>query len=138
MNISRTKLRDLSMKLVYQYDFYPNPELDEQTENFLTQQDELTAEDMEAITERMRDIYSHIGELDRKINENTEGWSSARMNKVDLSIIRLALYEIECDPEVPTRVAINEAVELAKQYGGDESPKFVNGVLAKFAKDANE
>ena len=138
MNISRTKLRDLSMKLVYQYDFYPNPELDEQTENFLTQQDELTAEDMEAITERMRDIYSHIGELDKKINENTEGWSSARMNKVDLSIIRLALYEIECDPEVPTRVAINEAVELAKQYGGDESPKFVNGVLAKFAKDANE
>lgn len=138
MNISRTKLRDLSMKLVYQYDFYPNPELDEQTENFLTQQDELTPEDMEAITERMRDIYSHIGELDRKINENTEGWSSARMNKVDLSIIRLALYEIECDPEVPTRVAINEAVELAKQYGGDESPKFVNGVLAKFAKDANE
>ena len=138
MNISRTKLRDLSMKLVYQYDFYPNPELDEQTENFLTQQDELTPEDMEAITERMRDIYSHIGELDKKINENTEGWSSARMNKVDLSIIRLALYEIECDPEVPTRVAINEAVELAKQYGGDESPKFVNGVLAKFAKDANE
>jgi N utilization substance protein B len=55
------------------------------------------------------------------------------MSKVDLTIIRLAVYEILFDDAVPTGVAINEAVELAKRYGQDESPSFVNGVLARFA-----
>ena len=54
------------------------------------------------------------------------------MGKVDLSIIRLAVYEIRFDEEVPEKVAINEAVELAKKFGTDESPAFINGVLAKF------
>ena len=57
------------------------------------------------------------------------------MGKVDLTILRLAVYEITMDEQVPTSVAINEAVELAKKYGGDESPAFINGVLAKFAKE---
>ena len=53
------------------------------------------------------------------------------MGKVDLTILRLAVYEIEWDEEVPQGVAINEAVELAKRYGGEESPSFINGVLGK-------
>ena len=61
------------------------------------------------------------------------GWKTQRMGKVDLTIIRLALYEILYDEDIPTGVAINEAVELAKRYGTDESPSFVNGVLAKLA-----
>ena len=55
------------------------------------------------------------------------------MGKVDLSLIRLAVYEIRYEEDIPTKVAINEAIELAKKYGTDESPAFINGVLAKFA-----
>ena len=56
------------------------------------------------------------------------------MGKVDLTILRLAVYEMKLDEDIPVKVAINEAVELAKKFGGDESPAFVNGVLAKIAR----
>ena len=59
--------------------------------------------------------------------------ATSRMGKVDLSIIRLAVFEIKYEEEIPTKVAINEAVELAKKYGTDSSSSFVNGILAKFA-----
>ena len=66
------------------------------------------------------------------INEKTTGWKTNRMAKVDLSLIRLAVYEIKYEEDMPAGVAINEAVELAKIYSGDGAPSFVNGVLAKF------
>ena len=64
----------------------------------------------------------------------TEGWSTRRIGRVELAILRLAVYEIKEDESIPEKVAINEAVELAKKYGGNESSSFVNGILAKFAK----
>ncbi len=131
MTISRKKLRDLSFKIVFSYNFYPNPELLEETKIFLEQQEDLTDPDREEILERSMDIFQRISDLDRVISKKTEGWRIERFSKVDLSIIRLALYEMRFDPETPEKVAVNEAVELAKVYGGDESPKFVNGVLAK-------
>lgn len=78
-------------------------------------------------------IIDKMGEIDALINEKTTGWKTGRMNKVDLSILRVAVYEIKWDEDVPTKVAINEAVELSKIYSGSEGPSFVNGVLAKFA-----
>ena len=77
----------------------------------------------------------NLTKIDAMLNEKTTGWTTDRMGKVDLTILRLAVYEITMDEQVPTSVAINEAVELAKKYGGDESPAFINGVLAKFAKE---
>ena len=71
--------------------------------------------------------------IDDMINKEAKGWDTTRMGKVDLTLIRLAVYEIKYDDEIPTGVAINEAVELAKKFGQDNSPAFVNGVLAKFA-----
>ena len=67
------------------------------------------------------------------INKETKGWETGRMGKVDLTLIRLAVYEMKYDDDIPTGVAINEAVELAKKFGQDNSPSFINGVLAKFA-----
>ena len=61
----------------------------------------------------------------------TRGWKTARMGKVDLTLLRLAVYEIKFEDDIPTGVAINEAVELAKKYGTDDSSSFVNGILAK-------
>jgi len=135
MTINRKKLRELSMKLIFQFTFYPNPELDQQTRVFLEQQESLTEEDREFIAARMKDIYSKIKGIDKEISQKAEGWKLSRMSRVDLSLIRLAKYEMDYDDEVPVKVAINEAVELAKIYGGDESPKFVNGVLAKLVKE---
>jgi N utilization substance protein B len=60
-------------------------------------------------------------------------WKTSRMCKVDLTLIRLAVYEIRYEDDIPFKVSVNEAVELAKKYGTDDSPSFVNGILAKFA-----
>ena len=72
-----------------------------------------------------------IPELDNMVNEHSVGWQTERMGKVDLTIIRLAVYEMKYDDDIPVSVAINEAVELAKRYGSENSPAFINGVLAK-------
>ena len=74
-----------------------------------------------------------LDDIDQLLNEKAKGWETERMGKVDLTILRLAVYEILYDEDIPTGVAINEAVELAKKFGQDSSPAFVNGVLAKFA-----
>lgn len=134
MSISRKKLRDLSFKIVYSLNFHSASELEEETKLFLEQQEDLTEEDAAAVLQRSLDIFSKISGLDAEISEKTEGWRIERFSKVDLSIIRLALYEIRFDDESPEKVAINEAVELAKVYGGEDSPKFINGVLARLVK----
>ena len=81
-------------------------------------------------------MVSHLPEIDALLNENAKGWKTGRMNKVDLTILRLAVYEMRYDGDIPEKVAINEAVELSKKFGGDDSPSFVNGVLAKLADKA--
>ena len=73
-----------------------------------------------------------LEEIDKKIDEVAAGWKTKRMGKVELAILRLAVYEMLYDDTIPEKVSVNEAVELAKKFGGNESPAFVNGVLAKF------
>ena len=77
---------------------------------------------------------AHLEKIDEMLNEAATGWKVSRMGKVELTILRLAAYEIYFDEDVPTSVAINEAVEMAKEFGGDESPAFINGVLGKMVK----
>ncbi len=72
--------------------------------------------------------------LDDKINQVAQGWKTKRMGKVELTILRLAVYEMDYDEEIPEKVAINEAVELAKKFGGEDAPSFINGVLAKMVQ----
>ena len=88
--------------------------------------------DVTEITEKFDRIVEEIPKIDEMINEKASGWNTKRMGKVDLTILRLAVYEIIFDEKIPAGVAINEAVELAKAYGQDESSSFINGVLAKF------
>jgi len=77
----------------------------------------------------------HLAQLDGVIDNFLKGWDISRLNKVDLAIIRLAIYEMLREPDVPFGVAVNEAVELAKTYGTDESPAFINGVLGNVARE---
>ena len=83
------------------------------------------------IRDRLHNIMELLPEIDKAIDEKSESWKVNRMNYVDLSIIRLAYYEIYYDDDIPMAVAINEAVEIAKIYGGEDSSSFVNGILAK-------
>lgn len=86
----------------------------------------------------LREVIAKRDWLDSKIIEASENWRLERMTPVDRSILRLGTLELLLHPEVPTEVVIDEAVELAKRYGADNSAKFVNGVLDRIAKERRE
>ena len=145
--MTRHELREHCFKVLFATEFYPPEEAQDQIEEYFEQpaedetlengnieilhKVELTEEESEEVRERTDAILEHLPEIDKKLAEVTQGWKLARIGRVELGILRLAAYEIGFDEQVPDKVAINEAVELAKTYGGDESPAFVNGVLAK-------
>ena len=131
----RTELREQIFQLLFRVEFNTPEEMSEQEELFTTTSDtEFSKADADYIRDKYEKIALKLPEIDAAINEKTEGWNTDRMAKVELTIIRLAVYEIKFDESVPTGVAINEAVELAKKFGQDGSPAFVNGVWAKFAQ----
>lgn len=132
--MSRRQLREQIFKLLFRVEFNSKEEL-EQQEAFFFADEENHADEEEStqIGEKFGRIVERLEEIDAELNQKAKGWSTDRMGKVDLTILRLAVYEIQHDDEVPTGVAINEAVELAKKFGQDSSPAFINGVLAKFA-----
>ena len=133
--MNRTELREQIFQLLFRVEFNTPEEMSEQEELFTTTSDhDFSKADADYIRDKYEKIAEKLPEIDAAINEKTEGWNTDRMAKVELTIIRLALYEIKYDESVPTGVAINEAVELAKKFGQDGSPAFVNGVLAKFAQ----
>lgn len=145
----RSELREHVFCALFCLGFYPQEEREEQLQlyfddiNRQKQEEEsgivLSVEakpkDREYIRQRIQDIFSNLSQLDEKIDAVSTGWSITRMGKVDLTIIRLAYYEMLYDESVPVKVAINEAVELAKKFGGDDSPSFINGILAKLVTD---
>ncbi len=134
--MNRSELREQVFKLLFRVEFNSMEEMTEQEELFaVTEDTEISSADADYIRDKYEKIADKLPEIDEAINKETTGWSTSRIAKVDLAIIRLALYEIKYDESVPTGVAINEAVELAKKFGQDGSASFVNGVLAKFAKD---
>ena len=133
--MNRSELREQVFKLLFRVEFNSPEDMSEQEELFTqTMDDEISKKDADYIREKYELIAQKLPEIDDAINEQTTGWNIGRIAKVDLTIIRLAVYEIRYDDSVPTGVAINEAVELAKKFGQDSSPAFVNGVLAKFAQ----
>ena len=133
--MKRTELREQIFQLLFRVEFNTLDEMSEQEELFTTVGDnEFSKTDADYIRDKYEKIAGKLEEIDKAINEKAVGWDTSRMAKVDLTIIRLAVYEIQFDESVPTGVAINEAVELAKKFGQDGSPAFVNGVLAKFAQ----
>ena len=137
--MNRSGLREQVFKLLFRIEFNTKEEMQEQCELFLEHEEiEMTEKDKAQIRDRFLSIYYRLEEIDLKINEKATGWTTERMGKVDLSIIRLAVYELLFDEKIPQGVAINEAVELAKKYGQDESYGFVNGVLAKFTRKEEE
>lgn len=132
--MSRRKLREQLFKLLFRVEFNAPEEMPEQEKLFFEEEMEEDSEEKKQLDEKFHNILCKLDEIDAMLNEKVSGWDTGRMGKVDLTILRLAVYEINYDEAVPTGVAINEAVELAKKFGQSNSPAFVNGVLAKFAQ----
>lgn len=132
--MSRRELREQIFKLLFRIEFNKVEEMEEQKELFFEDVENHAGEkDAAYIREKYDKIVEKLVEIDTMINENAECWTTARMGKVELTILRLAVYEIKYDDTVPVNVAINEAVELSKKFGQDGSSSFVNGVLSQFA-----
>ena len=130
--MTRRQLRENVFKMLFRVEFHDDKELPEQLILFEDELEPISEDEKIYMTNKYKDIYAHIEELDAAINEVSKGWKTIRMGKVDLTLIRLAVYEIRFEEEIPVKVSINEAVELAKKYGTDDSPAFVNRILAKF------
>ena len=135
--MTRRESREHIFKMLFCQDFYEMDEWKEQAQMYLddleTEEGQilLTEEEKAPLLAKAIAVCEKSQELDAKIDQAAEGWKTKRMGKVDVTVLRLALYEMEYDDQVPTKVAINEAVEIAKKFGGDESPSFVNGMLAR-------
>ncbi len=143
MAASRHILREHIFKILFDLDFHTLQEADEQIAFYFDQvtdkEDvkhppaELTEEERTYVAEKARRVLEHFDEIDEAVAAVSVGWKTSSMPRADLTILRLAVYEIRYDDQIPAGVAINEAVELSKRYGTDATPGFVNGVLAKFA-----
>ncbi|MBY0758587.1 MULTISPECIES: transcription antitermination factor NusB [Sellimonas] len=134
--MGRSEIREHIFRVLFRKEFFDTSEMSGQRELYmemLKAERDVREEDEAYILEKSRKIEEKIQEIDEMINGLTTGWKTSRMNKADLTILRLAVYEIKWDDDIPVKVAINEAVELAKKYSSEEGPAFINGVLAKIA-----
>jgi transcription antitermination protein NusB len=130
--LERTRARRQALQILYQRD------ITGQSVAKILDQRSYSVEDGEPdeyCRQLVTGVEEHVFAMDSKIGEVSEHWTVARMPLVDRNILRIAAYEILHDVDVPASVAINEAVELAKVYGGEDSSKFVNGVLGRIALD---
>lgn len=132
-NMSRSELREHIFRMLFRIEFNNEEEMKEQETLYFDLLDPVSEKEQEYILNKYKAIVEKLSEIDNVLNELSTGWKTSRMNRVDLTILRLAIYEVKWDGDVPTAVAINEAVELAKRYSSDSGPAFINGVLAKAA-----
>jgi transcription antitermination protein NusB len=89
-------------------------------------------------SELVNGVIAHLSEIDGRIAEKSKHWSMTRMARVDLNILRLAVFELLYRPDIPKNVTMNEAIEVAKKYGADDSASFVNGILDEIASSVTD
>lgn len=133
--MNRTAIREQTFKLIYSLEIQKQEDLEEAIELY-EESNELTDSKAKAyMTDAIFGIEKNKDEIIHQIEKNLKSdWKLERISKIDLAILKLAIYELKYT-EIPFKVAINEAVELAKKYGEDSSKNFVNGVLASVVKE---
>lgn len=132
----RTLAREHALKILYQFDIVKRP-LEAVLEDYWKNDDTKDVNDTEIIGYAAllaKGVVSKIKDIDDKITEYATNWQLKRMAVIDRNVMRLGLFELQHSTDIPPKVAINEAVELAKKYGDMESSKFVNGILDKIHK----
>ena len=134
--MKRTKLRELTFKLIYSETIQKQLE-EEEVANFFEENEIQTSEETAYVQEIWNGIHEKETDILEAIKRNLkEAWSIERIAKIDLAILKLAIYEMVYS-KTPYKVVINEAVELAKKYGDDNAKAFINGILASIVKEEN-
>jgi N utilization substance protein B len=131
--MTRKEARELLMQLLYQMELLNDHS--EETKSAYLEKNFKEKGHKDYAAALMEQVLSRKEEIDAKINEYSNKWTTSRMPKVDVAILRLAVVEIMYMDDIPDAVAINEAVDLAKKFGSDESKAFINGILGKIAKE---
>ncbi len=133
--MGRHEQREHLFKLLFRVEFNSPEEMPEQMKLFFDDGETvLTEKEEDYISGKFLKIQEKLPELDSVIEKNTDGWTVARIGKVELTVLRLAAYEILFDSDIPAGVAVDEAVEIAKTYGQENSGGFVNAILSKVVK----
>ena len=133
--MGRHEQREQVFRLLFQVEFHPAEDMPRQMRLFVEDNEAIASiRDADYIEARCQAVCRELPEIDKLIDQNTVGWDTNRMGKVELAVLRLAVYELRFDEDIPAGVAIDEAVELAKQYGQGKAGGFVNAILAKIAK----
>ena len=131
--MKRRELREHIFEILFRVEFMSENDMEEQLELFFEDLAEARPSDVDYIKNKYLAVREKMPMIDILIDEKSTGWKTSRMGKVELTILRRAVYEMLFDEDVPVTVAINEAVEISKKFGGDDTPAFVNGILAKVA-----
>lgn len=135
--MNRTESREASFKLLYSIQISPDSELQEQIDLFMEAEEIDDNEAIVYINNIIKGINDHNEEIEKLISDNIkQGWTIARISKVDLTLLKLGIYEI-LYTDIPFKVVINEVVKIAKKYGDDSSSSFINGVLASIIEKNN-
>ena len=128
--MGRKKARDNAFKCIYQLEFMDDKNVEKLLE-YCYDENQNTDNEKEYIQKVVNGVVENLSIIDDNILKNLKNWTINRIAKIDLTILRLAIYEILYLEDIPAKVSVNEAVELAKEYGGTDSKSFVNGLLAK-------
>lgn len=130
--MSRKTAREFAFKTIFEIPFHENDTADDivMYHKSVNEEDFENASDKNYYDKVVCTCFNNAEEIDSKISEHLNGWKIERLSKVNLSVLRLAVCEILYFYDIPYQVSINEAIEIAKKYGEDGSPKFINGVLA--------
>ena len=134
---NRHLARTLAMQALYQWDFHsghPDRNVNEIV-RYIREEFAPEFNDHDYVEATVRGVVEHVEEIDRTLEQFAKDWLVSAMTLVDRNVLRIGVYELLMNPNIPAKVAINEAIEIAKAFGGDTSGKFVNGVLGAVYKD---
>ncbi len=132
--MSRKIAREVAFKIIFETSFQGDEKISKLMNELLENAEEkyeVNSEDDKYIQEITEGVKEKEAKLDEEIKKHLKGWTMERLNKVDVAILRLAIYEILYRDDIPYKVSVNEAIELAKVFSEESSPSFVNGVLAE-------
>ena len=136
--MSRKQSREFAMQLIYQIGLRGGEDRNELIElAYEESENEYSDNDRAYIEDVVNGVFSNLKELDKVVSGNAKGWKLGRIARIDLSILRLSIYEIKYRDDISFNISINEAVELAKKYGTEDSGSFINGILGKAVPSDN-